>query len=90
MQPNSWPRRQRPLVQQAVVTGRQRVVDDDLDTLCCEASELIEVAESVGERGSPRVATASGLRRLGEPERRAGSNSSLDIEHRLFDPTTLG
>ena len=45
-------RRQRDVIEEAVVARNQRVVGDDRDALPGEAAELVEIAERVEERAS--------------------------------------
>ena len=65
-------RRQRDVIEEAVVARDQRVVGDDLDSLPGEAAELVEIAERVEERASRRIAAACGIRGFREPQRLAG------------------
>ena len=55
------------VVDQAVVTGGERIVHNDLDVLPGEAAELIGVVEAVEEGGGPAVSSACGLAGFCEP-----------------------
>src|ERR1700691_5389984 len=61
------------LVNECVITGGERVVDDDFHAKFCQRPELIEVAEGVDEAGGPWIAAASGFTGLSEPDRQARS-----------------
>ena len=46
---------------EAVITGRERIVHDDLNALLRESAKLVEEAKSIGELTGKRITTASSL-----------------------------
>src|SRR5689334_10687414 len=71
-------RRKAGLVQQPVLTRRERIVEDYVDAAAAEAAHLIEIAEGVEKGLRPRVATAGCIRGLGDPDRLAGKKAIAD------------
>src|SRR5256885_2489812 len=60
---------------QAIFAGGKRVVEHNRDTALGQSPQLIEIPETVEKSGSPAVAAACCVRRLGHPNRFAGDKA---------------
>src|SRR5581483_186322 len=67
--PIGWPRQPGIVIEQAVVTGRERVVHMHLDAAFGKPPELVEITKAIKKRRSPWTAPASCVGCFGEPKR---------------------
>src|SRR5438067_305723 len=67
--PVVWSRTKSLLIQEGVITGRERVVKDCADPMRCQGAKFVQIAKGIDESRSPFVSTACRLCGLRHPDR---------------------